>query len=583
MVNFKYPFRGKHYRPRRARQSAGRALISWPGDFTYLGAFGINYAGLAGEHRFGRGLAFQSSRGNLLSTYGTGADAKGVYEFPVGTPVVGAGFDTAQYNFVNALKDYLRTPYTSAGGADLAGPSDLSGDNGLGYDPDEDVVTWAYSEGYGSNYGDIGYGVLDYAGATATGHGRYVTDDPQGFKSVSGGMVMIPQWYADAYLGGKRWAFGFGNNQSVVGQQDQTQGFSLVAVDKLTLTAGNSLVKLTDCATPGANSTTFTSATGGFTAGMVGDRLLGSFTGSNWTPGTWFITAVTDTNTVTLSSSPTPGGAGSGGTYWLAKVVPSTPLVGFWPTNGAPAAGSGRMDRPDGVPLAKVGLDGWGVDKWTWVDCVLGCCWIDTGTKHGVLFMGRYANDVARYLSSDVVSSYFRHFVGVYDPMRFAPSSGTPRYEIQADQLTEHQWPVVDYNAFGLGPAKAVTGIVSDGAKAGGDVDGCLVTSAGHGFIDSDRVRIKNASDDTYNDLWTVRGPTTDAFYLQNTSYGSWPGTTASGPGMTAQKVPSPTISGLGMAFDHGSNKLYVLHQTVNPFVAPSDQLQLMVMVYQLN
>lgn len=72
-------------------------------------------------------------------------------------------------------------------------------------------------------------------------------------------------------------------------------------------------LSLTDLATPGAGSTTLTSATGGFTAAMVGNcwRIP---TGTNFVAGYYFATGYTDANTMTLDRSPTPAGAGSGGT-----------------------------------------------------------------------------------------------------------------------------------------------------------------------------------------------------------------------------------------------------------------------------
>lgn len=72
-------------------------------------------------------------------------------------------------------------------------------------------------------------------------------------------------------------------------------------------------LSLTDFATSGAGVATLTSATGGFTAAMVGNCVRIA-SGTNFTAGYYFVTAYTDTHTVTLDRSPTPSGAGSGGT-----------------------------------------------------------------------------------------------------------------------------------------------------------------------------------------------------------------------------------------------------------------------------
>lgn len=69
---------------------------------------------------------------------------------------------------------------------------------------------------------------------------------------------------------------------------------------------------VTDGATSGAGSTTLTSVTGGFTTAMIGNAIRIA-SGTNFTTGYYFITGRTDTNTVTLDRSPTPGGAGSNG------------------------------------------------------------------------------------------------------------------------------------------------------------------------------------------------------------------------------------------------------------------------------
>lgn len=69
---------------------------------------------------------------------------------------------------------------------------------------------------------------------------------------------------------------------------------------------------LTDLATSGAGSTTLTSVTGGFTSAMIGNCVRIS-AGTNFQTGYYFITARTNTNTVTLDRTPSSGGAGSGG------------------------------------------------------------------------------------------------------------------------------------------------------------------------------------------------------------------------------------------------------------------------------
>jgi hypothetical protein len=71
-------------------------------------------------------------------------------------------------------------------------------------------------------------------------------------------------------------------------------------------------LSLSDLATPSAGSTTLTSATGGFTTAMIGNCIRIA-SGTNFTAGYYFITARTDTNTVTLDRTPSASGAGASG------------------------------------------------------------------------------------------------------------------------------------------------------------------------------------------------------------------------------------------------------------------------------
>ncbi len=69
---------------------------------------------------------------------------------------------------------------------------------------------------------------------------------------------------------------------------------------------------LTDCAAV-TGGTTLTSVTGGFTTAMIGNAIRIS-AGTHFTTGYYFITARTDTNTVTLDRDPTDGTNATGGT-----------------------------------------------------------------------------------------------------------------------------------------------------------------------------------------------------------------------------------------------------------------------------
>lgn len=68
-------------------------------------------------------------------------------------------------------------------------------------------------------------------------------------------------------------------------------------------------LSLSDLATSGAGVTTLTSATGGFTSAMIGNCIRIS-SGTNVTTGYYFVTAHTDTNTVTVDRAPDDGVGG---------------------------------------------------------------------------------------------------------------------------------------------------------------------------------------------------------------------------------------------------------------------------------
>jgi len=85
---------------------------------------------------------------------------------------------------------------------------------------------------------------------------------------------------------------------------------------------------LTDGATSGIGVTTFTSATGGFTAAMEGN-VLRLASGTNVTVGYYQITGFTDTNTVTLDRAPDDGVGGvSGGNFKVGGAIASPGLIG---------------------------------------------------------------------------------------------------------------------------------------------------------------------------------------------------------------------------------------------------------------
>lgn len=90
---------------------------------------------------------------------------------------------------------------------------------------------------------------------------------------------------------------------------------------------------LTDLATSGAGVAVITSATGGFTAAMIGNCIRIS-AGTNFQTGYYFVTGYTDTNTVTVDRTPSSAGAGSAGSGILGGAHAS--IINY--TNGGTGA-----------------------------------------------------------------------------------------------------------------------------------------------------------------------------------------------------------------------------------------------------
>ena len=93
--------------------------------------------------------------------------------------------------------------------------------------------------------------------------------------------------------------------------QEISPGFlagSLI-IDSIEDSEGDTALTITDGTTSEVDSTTFTSATGGFTEDMVGSKIYLSG-GTNLTSGFYEITEYINTNIVTLDSAPDDGEGG---------------------------------------------------------------------------------------------------------------------------------------------------------------------------------------------------------------------------------------------------------------------------------
>lgn len=115
---------------------------------------------------------------------------------------------------------------------------------------------------------------------------------------------------------------------------DDTNGGGYVATGTDYTLQDTAQLSLTDlaCTTGGV---ILTSATGGFTAAMIGN-LIHINTGTNFVVGFYEIVGHTDTNTITLDRDPTSGGNGSSGEGKVGGALASLGMVGWaWTQTGS--------------------------------------------------------------------------------------------------------------------------------------------------------------------------------------------------------------------------------------------------------
>lgn len=600
---------GSRSRLRRARvpSAVARSLVRFPDDFTYLGAILVpEFTSLFAETQFGRGLAFRRVAADVTEPRHLLSMARGssgspqmwsVYEFRVATPEIHAASDpSSAYPLTTIVKDYVRTPYTTAAGEDLEVNSDQEGNNGLFIDPTDDTkLWWTCSSGY-SGSGFFGYAILDYANETAEGFGRWVLTSPL-FKSTSGGFVAIPESFNTEHLGGTmRMGIGYGGGQSVLAIGDVSYGTSLTAFDAdfdEGTFPGETLTVL-DLQSDG--TATVTSVSDPFPASLQAGHKVYVY-GTNddgWNTAndifSFTVVSRNSASSLTLSGNPTQGSptTGAGKLFGSGTILTDREiLVSYHPATLAPDATHGRQDTHSGGvqrTLPADPVDDWPVAKMTQTqnDDVMGLVWIDDDDHYGVISWGISAGGYIVYLSAQVPGSYTDDWVATYDPDDFAPASGSEYYEIQPTYLDRIEWPVTDYTAANnvRGPEKTVTGITSDSGKTVASADGCVFTCVGHGFT-SQNVEVVGSDVAFYNSLWSAVRIDDDTFYAFNLSRASenWPGTSSSNVGIVARHLPIGTRDRLiGVDYDPVDKILYVMQQNKGGLGAHA-----VVMMYQKN
>lgn len=245
-----------------AQQQAGCAgcAVLTSNDFTYLGAYYVN--GTTPTNGWStvdsRGLTIRYEPSDLTNpvhlvsaAYTGDGHSRPLYEWRDITPTIpGDQTDTSAYTEAPILKEYtgsyvggdavFRRTVLSQTSAELeyegsAGPDYY----GLWTDPTNSArVCWNYVGTYdmnGSNGIDnttsyhYGCSALNYSAGTGVASGPWRVGG-QGTKSVGGGMLTIPSWYANAYTSGRQLGLGCGNYGSITSTGDASMGPSITAV-----------------------------------------------------------------------------------------------------------------------------------------------------------------------------------------------------------------------------------------------------------------------------------------------------------------------------------------------------------------
>jgi PKD repeat protein len=187
-------------------------------SFSYLGSFALPHSANNSDTAYSMGgLAYRYVNGNL-QFFGTNSDNSGnlVYEFNY------PGISSNQSNLPQAqvVKNWGDI-YTGQKLDDYNSSGALNSDDptyGLYYDSTSNELYWTYGDSYNAQYPtqqSIGYSTLNDATGVATGAGAWsLANRPEKFDR--GGIVQIPQWFANRYTGGDTLGVGFGGYYSIV-------------------------------------------------------------------------------------------------------------------------------------------------------------------------------------------------------------------------------------------------------------------------------------------------------------------------------------------------------------------------------
>jgi hypothetical protein len=369
----------------RSQDPQSRSVLTF-GDFSYLGRFRMPNAVNGQDAAWGRGLAHRYVGGQLR--FFTTNVNQTLYEVSLPALVTSGTPNTAP--LVRYWGDFSESKRFTDG-------------NGVGYgqiyglfwDEVQSRLYWTYAEPYNaSSHTDpsIGYSTTNESSGVATPVGvwRFTGRGP---KATTGGVLPIPQWFANAYCSGRRLGAGFGGYFSIATVGPVSMGPALCAFSPSDIDA-----------TPDRSAIPFTN--------LVGYPY-------NANERTRPYRAERDTNYTSDFED------------------------GFNPRNGK--------------------------GFWAWTDWIWqGGVWIDTPTKHGVIFFPTLGNNRVFYETSTVHAEAASHWWYVYDPMALADVARGRRGQdqVQPSQRVSVQYPGLTYPLPGWAdePYNMITGSTFDAA-----------------------------------------------------------------------------------------------------------------------
>jgi hypothetical protein len=187
-------------------------------DFTYIGAFDLPAVPNTSPD-WGKGLAYRYVNGELHMFAGTW-NPQDVYEVRVPTP------SKTSIPVATLIRDWGDITHGKMTTKIPGGSVDLFG---LYWDETDKRLYWSYQNTYNTGSGDpaMGYTVLSDSGST-TAYGPWAFTGHDA-KAAGACVIPIPQWFADAYLGGKRLAAGCGGPWSAATAGPASFGPALTA------------------------------------------------------------------------------------------------------------------------------------------------------------------------------------------------------------------------------------------------------------------------------------------------------------------------------------------------------------------